>query len=92
MKTELEDELFQDIGGNVTTLQKMIQVYVNGKRDLAAQHRAEMFEYESQMVAFLWRCRKLLTTVKIASLIGLSRQRLYEKWQKHGYNPEEETQ
>ncbi len=89
MKTETEDELFTDIGDNVQRLKDMIVEWVDGKKELKELHRTQIDEYESKMLAFLWRCRKLLSTATISRMVGMSRQTLYEKWQKHGYDVNE---
>lgn len=93
MKTDpkLEDELFTDINDNVQRLQERIQFMVDGRRELKSTHSTELDEYEGVMLAFLWRCRTVLSTAKMARMIGLSRQALYTKWRKYGYNPTDES-
>lgn len=91
MKTKpLEDELFEEIGDNVNRLQSMIQFWVDGKKELKSNQRQELEEYEAEMLSFLWRCRGLLTVAKLARMVGLSRQTLYEKWQRYGYAVDDE--
>lgn len=89
MKTKSEEDLFTDIGDNVLHLKSMIAEWVEGKRELKEQQKQQLEEYESKMLSFLWRCRKLLSTATISRMVGMSRQTLYEKWQKHGFDVNE---
>lgn len=89
MKTETEDELFADIGDNVQRLKDQINSWVDGKKELKELHRVQIDEYEGKMLGFLWKCRKLLSTATISRMVGMSRQTLYEKWQKHGFDVNE---
>jgi DNA-binding NtrC family response regulator len=79
-------EVFKDIGRNVDQLREEINQLVRGRQELKQAHRSELDEYERQMLTFLWRCRTYLSTATIARMIGLSRQRLYEKWNQHGFD------
>lgn len=88
MKTIInpKDDIFKDIGQNVDRLKDAIHQLVKGKQDLKVTHKSELEEYERGMLTFLWRCRTFLSTATIARMIGMSRQRLYEKWRQHGFD------
>jgi len=89
MKTVADDELFTDIDENDQRLKTTIETWVEGKKKLKEGHREELDEYEGRMFAFLWRCRPILSTATLSRLVGMSRQTLYEKWQKHGFDVNE---
>lgn len=86
MKADIEEELFIDIGDNVQRLNTMIDSWVVGKRDLKEKHKSELDDYERGMLSFLWKCRKLLSIAMISRKVGMSRQTLYEKWAKYGFD------
>lgn len=89
MKTVLpppESDIFSEIGQSVDRLKAQIERLVEGRRDLKLSQRAELEEYERQMLTFLWRCRTFLSTATMARMIGMSRQMLYEKWNRHGFD------
>ncbi len=86
MGTNIEEELFVDIGDNVQRLNAMIDEWVDGKRKLKEEHKTQLDEYERGMLSFLWRCRKLLSTATLSRKVGMSRQTLYEKWTRYGYD------
>jgi len=85
------DELFERLGKDGRLLKETIGDMVEGRRQLKEQYREELEDYDREMLTFLWRCRSLLSTVAIARMIGLSRQRLYEKWSKFGFDTNEVT-
>jgi DNA-binding NtrC family response regulator len=86
MKANTEEELFVDIGDNVQRLNSMLDEWVEGKRKLKEEHKNELDEFERGMLAFLWRCRKLLSTSTLSRKVGMSRQTLYEKWERYGFD------
>lgn len=85
-----EPEIFTRLSADAQLLKDSIDELVEQRKSLKEKHRSELEDYDKQMLAFLWRCRPLLTTVVIARMIGLSRQRLYEKWAKFGFDTSEE--
>lgn len=89
MKTDTT--LFEDINVNVGRLQAIIKSFLEQRNSLRATHKEEIDKIEAEMLEFLWECkiRGLLSTAKIARMIGLSRQRLYEKWDRLGHKPED---
>lgn len=80
------NEIFKDIGDDVNRLKEQINQLVKGKQDLKLSHRSELEDYEREMLTFLWRCRTFLSTATLARMIGISRQRLYEKWNQYGFD------
>lgn len=86
MKTNTEEDLFTDIGDNVQRLNVMLDEWVEGKRKLKEEHKNELDEFERGMLSFLWRCRKLLSTSTLSRKVGMSRQTLYEKWERYGFD------
>lgn len=80
-----DSALFDDIGESAEKLKERINFWVTGKQDLRGRHKDEIEEYEREMFAFLWRCRPLLSTAKIARMVNMSRQNLYERWRKYGF-------
>lgn len=87
-----DSALFDDIGESVDRLKERIDFWVTGKQNLRGKHKEEIEEYERQMFEFLWRCRKLLSTSKIARMVNMSRQNLYERWRKYGFEIDENEQ
>jgi len=89
MMHKTDNALFDDIGESVDKLRERIDFWVTGKRNLRGRHKTEVEDYEKQMFEFLWRCRKLLSTARIARMVGMSRQNLYERWRKYGFEIDE---
>lgn len=89
---EQDSTLFDDIGESVDRLRERIDFWVTGKQNLRGKHKEEIEVYERQMFEFLWRCRKLLSTAKIARMVNMSRQNLYERWRKYGFEIDEDEQ
>jgi len=89
---DTDSALFDDIGESVDRLIERISFWVTGKQDLRGKHKEEIELYERQMFEFLWRCRKLLSTAKIARMVNMSRQNLYERWRKYGFEIDEDEQ
>lgn len=88
---EIDDLIFERISSDAQKLRDVIDGWVEARRDLKETHKTELEDYDRRMLTFLWRCRTLLSTVVIARMIGLSRQRLYEKWTKFGFDTSEDA-
>jgi len=85
------DELFERLGNDGKLLKDTISDMVERRRVLKEKYREDLEDYDREMLTFLWRCRSLLSTVAIARMIGLSRQRLYEKWSRFGFEANEDN-
>jgi len=90
-ETRVEEEIFDRLSSNAQELKSVISSMVEGRKVLKESHRETLEDYDRRMLSFLWRCRPLLSTVVIARMVGLSRQRLYEKWQKFGFDTNEDA-
>lgn len=90
--SKIDDMIFERISTDAQRLKDVIDSWVGGRRTLKEAHKSELEDYDQRMLTFLWRCRPLLSTVVIARMVGLSRQRLYEKWAKFGFDTNEEAQ
>lgn len=86
-----DDEIFVRLSSNAQELKDIIGSMVSSRKVLKESHRAELELYDREMLTFLWQCRPLLSTVVIARMIGLSRQRLYEKWTKFGFDTSDDA-
>lgn len=83
-----EDRLLEDLSNDAQRLQDLIRSWSEGKKQLKTKQRKEYLTYEQDMLTFLWRCKPLLSSAKMARMIGWSRQRLYEKWKSYGISDE----
>lgn len=92
MMHEQDSALFDDIGESVDNLTVRINSWVEGKRKLKDEHKEEIADYERDMFEFLWRCRNLISTAKLARMVNMSRQNLYERWRKYGFEIDENEQ
>lgn len=82
---------FTDASVSAQKLDAIVSSWREERKALRRAHSEQLKKFDENMIEFLWQCKQmnLATTTKLARLVGLSRQTLYEKWSEHGYNPTE---